>query len=54
LHEAGPREEVMDFATHIALTEAVLDSQGTFIAPRPTLTHWRMAELVSVETERLA
>ena len=50
-YEVGSREEVVDFATHIALTEAVLGSQGTFIASRTTLIRLRGAELVSVETK---
>ena len=40
----------MDFAIHIVLAEAALGSQGTFIASRATLTCWREAKLVSVET----
>ena len=42
---------MVDFATHIALTEAILGLQGTFIALRTMLTRWRGAELVSIETE---
>ena len=42
--------EITDFAIHVALAEAVLGSQGTFVASRATLIHWREAKLVSVET----
>ena len=38
------------FAIHIALAEAVLGSQGTFIASRTVLICWRVAMLVSAET----
>ena len=40
----------MDFTTHVAFEEAVLGSQGTFIASHATLTHWYGAKLVFVET----
>ena len=40
----------MDFATHITFEEAVLGSQGTFIASRASLTCWRWTKSVSVET----
>ena len=49
-HEAKSREEIMDFATHIAFEEDVLGSQGTFTASSAALTRWREAELVSFET----
>ena len=33
------------------MAEAVLDSQGTFVVSRTTLTRWRGAELISIETK---
>jgi len=48
--EAGSREEIVNFAIHIAFEEAALGSHETFIASRATLTRWRGANLVSVET----
>ena len=39
-----------NFAIHIALAEAVLDSRGTFIASRVVLTCWCEAMLVPTET----
>ena len=38
----------MDFAIHLTFKEAILGSQGTFVASR---IHWCGAELVSIETE---
>jgi len=48
-HEAESREKIVDFATHIAFEEAILSSQGTFIASCAALIRWREAELVSFE-----
>jgi len=50
LHEAELREEIRDFATHIAFEKAILGSLGNFIASRAMLKRWCGANLVSVET----
>ena len=42
--------KTIDFAIHIPLAEAVLGSQGTFIASRTVLICWRGVMLVSTET----